>query len=179
MRFLDARPVEFVAPADPTDPKTRWSIRPISFFDVLDIEKEAGKPPVRGTKLYFSLVPPEEPVPKNETKEQEEARLVRRATAFRDAYLALSEEDKAEVDEAKAYLARYNFFVCCRGIIAIDGEKLSRDQVAERLALMTPRSDIPAILAEISNAIGALAQGEAEKKDSSGSPAGSTSTPRA
>lgn len=179
MRFLDSRPVDFVATADPTDPKTRWSIRPITFFDVLDIEKEAGKPPVRGTKLYFSLVPPEEPIPKDETPEQEEARLVRRATAFRAAYLALAEEDKAAVDEAKAYLARYNFFVCCRGIAAIDGEKLNRDQVAERLSLMTPRSDIPAILAEVSNAIGALAQGETEKKDSSGSPVGSTSTPRA
>lgn len=176
MRFLDSRPVEFTAPADPTEPKTRWSIRPITFFDVLDIEKEAGKPPVRGTKLYFSLVPPEEPIPPKETPEQEEARLVRRAMAFRDAYLALSDDERAEVDEAKAYLAKYNFLVCSRGIAAIDGEKLSRDQVAERLALMTPRSDIPAILAEISNAIGALAQGETEKKESSGSPVGSTST---
>lgn len=172
MRFIDTHDTEYTAPSDPTKPKTVWSIRPITFFDTIDIERDAGAVPVRGTKIYFSLIPPDDTPTEEETAEQKEERLTRRAIAFRDAYMALSDDDKAAVDDAKAYLARYNYFVCVRGVVAIDGQKLTRDEVAERLAMMAPRESVPAILAEVSTAIGALATGDAEKKESSAPHAG-------
>lgn len=164
MRFLDDQIREFESKNDPTTPKTRWGLRPLTFFDLQSIEKEAGSPPLRGLHLYLAASKPlddsqDDPdhPPSDEVK-QERLRI----------YLAklaeLSADEQVAVDQAREYLVRYNYAVCCRGVATIDGRAVDRDQCASMLSRMRPSEVFAAVVADVSNKIRDLDAGETEKK---------------
>ena len=171
MRFLREEKVEFTAKNDPSTPKTVWGLKALGFFDVVEIEKEVGPAPLRGLNLYLSISPKQETTKKpGESDEEFEKRVAAEFEAAKNAYAAaydaLPRVDQIAIDNAKEHLARYSFAVCCRGVVSIDGEPVSRAECAEKLQMMQPRAAVVPVLTEVSNKIGELANGEPEKKES-------------
>lgn len=157
--IIDVSPavVDFMAASDPSDPKTVWGIRPLTYRETQAALVDTGKRPVAAMDLYLKTYQS----PDHEETDEEALDRIRRQRAAAKEY---SEEDKQLMRDADVYLAKYHFFVCSYAIQTIDGKRVSRPEVLSILDNMRPRDQVGSVLAEIASKVGSLTRGDDKKK---------------
>lgn len=151
MRFIDDDiRQELTLDADPGDPKTVWTIQRLTYRQTLDVEREAGRAPLRGLTLF--------------TRAHD-------AADSAAAVAALDDDDRAAYDAALNWLADYNFAVCVRGVVKIDGRDVDEATCRRMLDRMRPTNVVRSVCSDLAAKI-ASAGDDDEKKAPSGSAVG-------
>lgn len=151
MRFVDDDlRADVTLDVDPSTPKTIWTVQRLTYCQTLAVEREAGRAPLRGLSLFTRIadgnVPPS------------------------DAIGALDADDRAAYDAALHWLADYNFAVCVRGVVAIDGREVDESTCRRMLDRMRPTNVVRSVCSELASKIASV--GDDEKKAPSESAVG-------
>lgn len=162
MRF-DSHPgtTVYESPADPTEPKTQWRLRPLGYRQKLEVQRITGKAPMRALTLFSSIYSAPDGADPAEHIAKQDA-----------AVESLSKEDQDLLQDAQTYLNLYNFAVCTQGINGIDGQTRDPGEVADMLDRMSPQDVASSVMADLAAKIADLSHGDIKKKEPSSSQSG-------
>lgn len=169
MRFVERSEATLELSCDTDQPRTQWTVRALSYPQVCAAKEEAGYCSVRGLTLHslYHL----RGVPREKWSDEERQQYPESAVAGLPEEERLSAEDRDALVSARTWLLRYSYCVAVQGLIAIDGERLDARAARAKLDAVPSRLQ-PRVYGELANKIADLGNGDAEKKEPSGSQPG-------